>query len=46
VGADGAAFVVVQLRPGAEVSAFPARCPHRLAPLETASVVDGTLRCR
>jgi phenylpropionate dioxygenase-like ring-hydroxylating dioxygenase large terminal subunit len=46
VGAGGVAYVVVRLRPGAEVSAFPARCPHRLVPLETASVVDGTLQCR
>src|SRR5918911_238397 len=29
VGAGGQAFVVVRLRPGAEVNAFPARCPHR-----------------
>src|SRR3954451_22586937 len=33
VGAAGQAWVVVRLRPGAEVSAFPARCPHRLGPL-------------
>src|SRR5688500_217719 len=46
VGAGGSAYVVVRLRPGAEVSAFPARCPHRLVPLEAASVVDGTLQCR
>src|ERR1700712_4943685 len=31
--------------PGGEVSAFPPRCPHRLVPLATATVVDGTLRC-
>ncbi len=46
VGAGGSAYVVVRLRPGAEVSAFPARCPHRLVPLEVASVVDGALQCR
>src|SRR5215210_8370937 len=45
VSAGGAAYVVVRLRPGGEVSAFPARCPHRLVPLAAASVVDGTLRC-
>ena len=33
VGAGGRAYVVVRLRPGGEVSAFPARCPHRLVPL-------------
>jgi phenylpropionate dioxygenase-like ring-hydroxylating dioxygenase large terminal subunit len=41
VGAGGAAFVVVRLRPGGEVSAFPARCPHRLVPLAAGTVVDG-----
>ena len=45
VGAGGGAYVVVRLRPGGEVSAFPARCPHRLVPLATGSVVDGRLRC-
>src|SRR3712207_7665909 len=30
---------------GAEVSAFPARCPHRLVPLSAATVVDGRLTC-
>ncbi|RFU21430.1 Rieske 2Fe-2S domain-containing protein [Geodermatophilus marinus] len=45
VGAAGRAYVVVRLRPGAEVSAFPARCPHRLVPLAAASVVDGRLQC-
>ena len=45
VGADGRAFVVVRLRPGAEVTALPARCPHRLVPLATATVVDGRVRC-
>jgi phenylpropionate dioxygenase-like ring-hydroxylating dioxygenase large terminal subunit len=45
VGAGGRAFVVVRLRPGGEVSAFPARCPHRLVPLATASVTDGRLQC-
>jgi len=45
VGAAGAAYVVVRLRPGAEVTAVSARCPHRLVPLATASVVDGRLRC-
>jgi phenylpropionate dioxygenase-like ring-hydroxylating dioxygenase large terminal subunit len=45
VGAGGQAFVVVRLRPGGEVSAFPARCPHRLVPLAAASVADGRLQC-
>jgi phenylpropionate dioxygenase-like ring-hydroxylating dioxygenase large terminal subunit len=45
VGAGGQAYVVVRLRPGAEVTAFPARCPHRLVPLAAGSVVDGRLRC-
>jgi phenylpropionate dioxygenase-like ring-hydroxylating dioxygenase large terminal subunit len=46
VGADGQSYVVVRLRPGGEVSAFPARCPHRLVPLAAATVVDGRLQCR
>jgi nitrite reductase/ring-hydroxylating ferredoxin subunit len=46
VGAAGRAYVVVRLRPGGEVTAFPARCPHRLVPLATGSVVDGRLQCR
>src|SRR6476661_8706708 len=45
VGAAGQAFVVVRLQPGGEVSAFPARCPHRLVPLAAATVVDGRLQC-
>src|SRR3954469_8297008 len=45
VGADGRAYVVVRLRSGAEVTALPARCPHRLVPLATATVVDGRLQC-
>jgi phenylpropionate dioxygenase-like ring-hydroxylating dioxygenase large terminal subunit len=45
VGAGGRAYVVVRLRPGGEVSAFPARCPHRLVPLAAARVVDGRLQC-
>ena len=45
VGAAGQAYVVVRLRPGAEVTAFSARCPHRLVPLTAASVVDGRLQC-
>ena len=45
VSAGGAAYVIVRLRPGGEVSAFPARCPHRLAPLATATVRDGRLHC-
>jgi phenylpropionate dioxygenase-like ring-hydroxylating dioxygenase large terminal subunit len=45
VGAGGRSYVVVRLRPGGEVSAFPARCPHRLVPLSTASVRNGTLQC-
>jgi phenylpropionate dioxygenase-like ring-hydroxylating dioxygenase large terminal subunit len=45
VGAAGHAWVVVRLRPEGQVSAFPARCPHRLVPLAAGSVVDGTLQC-
>ncbi|MGY1828615.1 Rieske 2Fe-2S domain-containing protein [Blastococcus sp. SYSU DS0541] len=45
VGAGGRAWVVVRLRPGAEVSAFPAQCPHRAAPLATATVSGGRLEC-
>jgi phenylpropionate dioxygenase-like ring-hydroxylating dioxygenase large terminal subunit len=45
VGAGGEHHVVVRLRPGGPVSAFPARCPHRLVPLATGTVVDGTLQC-
>jgi len=45
VGAGGAAFVVVRLRAGGEVSAYPARCPHRLVPLAAGTVVDGRLQC-
>jgi phenylpropionate dioxygenase-like ring-hydroxylating dioxygenase large terminal subunit len=45
VGAAGRAFVVVRLRPGGEVSAFPAHCPHRLVPLATATVSEGRLQC-
>jgi phenylpropionate dioxygenase-like ring-hydroxylating dioxygenase large terminal subunit len=45
VGAGGSAYVVVRLRPGGEVSAFPARCPHRLVPLAAATVSGGRLRC-
>src|SRR5687768_13550718 len=45
VGADGGAYVVVRLRPGGPVSAFPARCPHRLVPLAAGTVVDGRLQC-
>jgi phenylpropionate dioxygenase-like ring-hydroxylating dioxygenase large terminal subunit len=45
VAAGGRPYVVVRLRRGGEVSAFPARCPHRLAPLTTATVVDGRLQC-
>lgn len=45
VAAGGRPYVVVRLRPGGEVSAFPARCPHRLAPLATATVVEGRLQC-
>lgn len=45
VGAGGAAYVVVRLRPGAEVTAVSARCPHRLVPLAAADVVDGRLQC-
>ena len=46
VGAGGRAYVLVRLRPGGEVSAFPARCPHRLVPLSAGTVVDGRLTCR
>src|SRR5215212_5522481 len=45
VSAAGSAYVLVRLRPGGEVSAFPARCPHRLVPLAAASVVDDRLQC-
>jgi phenylpropionate dioxygenase-like ring-hydroxylating dioxygenase large terminal subunit len=45
VGAGGRAYVVVRLRPGAEVTALPARCPHRLVPLAAGTVVDGQLQC-
>ena len=45
VGADGQAYVVVRLRPGGEISAFPSRCPHRLVPLAAGAVVDGRLQC-
>src|SRR3954464_2924291 len=45
VGAGGQAYVLVRLRPGGEVSAFPARCPHRLVPLAAATVVDDRLQC-
>ena len=45
VGAGGQAYVVVRLRAGGEVSAFPSRCPHRLVPLAAGSVVDGRLQC-
>src|SRR3954470_19004918 len=45
VGADGQSYVVVRLRPEGEISAFPARCPHRLVPLAAGSVVDGRLQC-
>jgi phenylpropionate dioxygenase-like ring-hydroxylating dioxygenase large terminal subunit len=45
VGAAGEGYVVVRLRPGGEVSAFPSRCPHRLVPLAGGSIVDGRLQC-
>src|SRR4051812_36474118 len=45
VGAGGSTFVVVRLRAGGEVSAFPARCPHRLVPLAAGTIEDGRLRC-
>ena len=45
VGAGGQAYVVVRLRPGAEVTALSARCPHRLVPLAHATVVDGRVQC-
>ncbi|MCF6736050.1 Rieske 2Fe-2S domain-containing protein [Blastococcus sp. KM273129] len=45
VGAGGRAWVVVRLRPGGEVSAFPAGCPHRAVPLASATVTDGRLEC-
>src|SRR3954469_9075502 len=45
VGAGGEPYVVVRLREGGEVSAFPSRCPHRLVPLAAGTVVDGTLQC-
>ncbi|WP_254791107.1 Rieske 2Fe-2S domain-containing protein [Blastococcus tunisiensis] len=45
VGAGGRSYVLVRLRPGAEISAFPARCPHRLVPLAGATVAEGRLQC-
>ncbi|WP_299959874.1 Rieske 2Fe-2S domain-containing protein [uncultured Modestobacter sp.] len=45
VGAGGQAYVVLRLRPGAEVTALSARCPHRLVPLTAATVVDGRVEC-
>jgi phenylpropionate dioxygenase-like ring-hydroxylating dioxygenase large terminal subunit len=45
VGADGQAYVIVRLRDGGEVSAFPSRCPHRLVPLAGGAIVDGRLQC-
>ncbi|HYH26040.1 MAG TPA: Rieske 2Fe-2S domain-containing protein [Blastococcus sp.] len=45
VGAGGSAYVVVRLRPHGEVTAFPARCPHRLVPLAAGHVADGRLVC-
>jgi phenylpropionate dioxygenase-like ring-hydroxylating dioxygenase large terminal subunit len=45
VGAAGRPYVVVRLRPGGELAAFPARCPHRLVPLAAGAVVDGRLQC-
>jgi phenylpropionate dioxygenase-like ring-hydroxylating dioxygenase large terminal subunit len=45
VTAGGRAYVVVRLQAGGEVSAFPARCPHRLVPLRTATVAEGRLQC-
>src|SRR4051812_34293930 len=45
VGAGGQGYVVVRLAPRGEVTAFPARCPHRLVPLAAGTVVDGTLQC-
>jgi phenylpropionate dioxygenase-like ring-hydroxylating dioxygenase large terminal subunit len=45
VGAAGRAYVVVRLRPGGEVSGFPARCPHRLVPLAAGTVAEGRLQC-
>jgi nitrite reductase/ring-hydroxylating ferredoxin subunit len=45
VGAGDRPWVVVRLRPGGEVTALSPRCPHRLAPLTDATVVDGLLQC-
>ena len=45
VGAGGRAYVVVRLRPGAEVTGLSARCPHRLVPMAAGTVVDGRLQC-
>ena len=45
VTAGDRSYVVVRLRAGGEISAFPARCPHRLVPLTTATVTDGRLQC-
>jgi phenylpropionate dioxygenase-like ring-hydroxylating dioxygenase large terminal subunit len=45
VAAGDRSYVVVRLQPDGEVSAFPARCPHRLVPLSTATVTEGRLQC-
>jgi phenylpropionate dioxygenase-like ring-hydroxylating dioxygenase large terminal subunit len=45
VRAGDASYVVVRLRPGGDVSAFPARCPHRLVPLAAGTVREGRLQC-
>src|SRR3954468_238657 len=45
VAAGDRTYVLVRLQPGGEVSAFPARCPHRLVPLRTATVEGARLRC-
>ncbi|RBY96351.1 (2Fe-2S)-binding protein [Blastococcus sp. TF02-8] len=45
VGAGGRAYVVVRLPPRGEVTAFPARCPHRLVPLAAGRVEGGRLVC-
>jgi phenylpropionate dioxygenase-like ring-hydroxylating dioxygenase large terminal subunit len=46
VGHAGRDWVLVRLTQSEDVSVFPSHCPHRLVPLEAATVVDGQLQCR
>jgi phenylpropionate dioxygenase-like ring-hydroxylating dioxygenase large terminal subunit len=46
VGHADRQWVLVRLSPADTVSVFPSHCPHRLVPLEAATVVDGQLQCR